>query len=144
MVDQPYPRIFTVDEANRLLPELRSLMERIFDALVELRKKGEEKKREGAASTESRPAGFSDDDEIRALTFRIREAVEQIQKRGCMCKGLEQGLVDFPCFLNGEIVFLCWRYGEEGVEHWHRVEDGFSGRKPLLQADEGGGNLPYH
>ena len=38
---QVFPRLFTVDEANSLLPALRPLVKRIFDHLDFLRKKSE-------------------------------------------------------------------------------------------------------
>jgi hypothetical protein len=47
--------------------------------------------------------------------------------------------------LGDEIVFLCWRYGEGNVEHWHCIEDGFAGRKPLLDAEGALGSTDtYH
>ncbi len=56
--------------------------------------------------------------------------------RGCLVNGPEAGLVDFPCLLGGEIVLLCWKYGEPLVAHWHRIPDGFAGRRPLLDSSE--------
>ncbi|MBI2359144.1 MAG: DUF2203 domain-containing protein [Deltaproteobacteria bacterium] len=85
------------------------------------------------------------DDSIARAIQEVRGLVEEIDSYGCLCKGIERGLVDFPCLLGGEIVFLCWRYGEESVNHWHRVEDGFAGRRPLLDPDEAGGaDVSYH
>jgi hypothetical protein len=46
-------------------------------------------------------------------------------------KDLDIGLLDFPCRVNGEIILLCWKLGEEGITHWHGVEEGFAGRKPI-------------
>ena len=71
--------------------------------------------------------------------------VDEIQQHGCVCKGVEQGLLDFPCLLGEEIVFLCWQYGEPEIAHWHKIEDGFAGRRPLLDStiagSSGGGAL---
>ncbi len=146
MAVQNYARLFTVDEANALVPALRALMEHISDKLDSLRKKSEEIIRAEGLSPKSPDLTrrLQENPEIAALTREVHELVEEIHSHGCLCKGLEQGLVDFPCLLGGEIVFLCWRYGEEGVGHWHRIEDGFAGRKPLLEQDGGGGNLVYH
>jgi hypothetical protein len=58
--------------------------------------------------------------------------VTAINGQGCVCKGVEQGLIDFPCMLGSEVVFLCWQIGEASVAHYHRIEDGFAGRKTLL------------
>ena len=64
---------------------------------------------------------------IAQLVAAVKSCVEQIQSYGCICKGVEQGLVDFPCLLGAEVVFLCWQLGEPTVSHWHRIEDGFPG-----------------
>ena len=44
---------------------------------------------------------------------------------------MQLGLIDFPAELDGEIVYLCWQFGEPEVAFWHRIEDGFAGRRPL-------------
>jgi hypothetical protein len=46
-------------------------------------------------------------------------------------KDIDEGLVDFPALRHGETVLLCWMLGEDHVAHWHTIEDGFAGRRPL-------------
>ena len=46
-------------------------------------------------------------------------------------KDPEIGLVDFYHWRNGELVFLCWRYDEPELTHWHGLHEGFAGRKPI-------------
>lgn len=142
------PRLFTVDEANGLLPALRPLMKRIFDHLDFLRKKSESVIRQERLSPNSPDLmeRLQENDSIARIIQEVKGLVEEVNSCGCVCKGVEQGLVDFPCMLGGEIVFLCWRYGEESVAHWHRIKEGFAGRRPLLDAeeDEGSGNVSYH
>ena len=84
--------------------------------------------------------------EVARLVKEIKDWVEQIHAHGCVCKGVEQGLIDFPCVLGAEVVFLCWQLGEANVGHWHRIEDGFAGRRPLLEIEktDPGGNTSYH
>lgn len=145
---QTFPRLFTIDEANDLLPALRPLMKRIFDHLDFLRKKSEVVIREEQLPPNSPVLmeRLQGNEGIARLIHEVKGSVDEINSFGCVCKGIEQGLVDFPCLLGGEIVFLCWRYGEESVAHWHRIEDGYAGRRPLLDADEGegSGNISYH
>lgn len=145
---QSYSRLFTVHEANDLLPTLRAVMEQLFQTLQTLRQKSENVIREERLTPESPDLmdRLQQDDAIARLIQEVRGLVEEIHSYGCVCKGIEQGLVDLPCLLGGEIVFLCWRYGEESVSYWHRVEDGFAGRRPLLDADEGegSGKISYH
>lgn len=141
-------KLFTVDEANALIGELRPLVERIKIHLDALKEKSEVMIREERL-TPSSPELMKSLQQNAAIASLIQEVkcmVEEINAYGCICKGIEEGLVDFPCLLGGEIVYLCWRLGEESVTYWHRIEDGFAGRKPLLDTEEdnGGGNVSYH
>lgn len=145
---QVIPRLFTVDEANGLLPELRPIVHRILNHLETLREKSENVIRDEKLSPSSPELmkSLQQNAAIATLIQEVKCLVDEINAYGCICKGIEEGLVDFPCLLGGEIVFLCWRFGEESVGHWHRMEDGFAGRKPLLDGEEesGGGNVSYH
>jgi hypothetical protein len=62
---------------------------------------------------------------------QLKEAIEQIQETGCLIKDIDEGLVDFPAIRGGKEVYLCWKMGEERIEFWHGIEEGFAGRKPL-------------
>ena len=77
--------------------------------------------------------------EITRLVTQVKTWVEEINAHGCICKGVEQGLIDFPCVLGSEVVFLCWQLGEPKVNFWHRIDDGFAGRRALL---DGKGSEP--
>jgi hypothetical protein len=68
-----------------------------------------------------------------ASGLRLKDAIEQIQKSGCLVKDLDKGLLDFPTLFRGQEVYLCWRLGEAGISFWHHVEDGFKGRKLIDQ-----------
>jgi hypothetical protein len=62
---------------------------------------------------------------------QLQEALARIEQTGCLVKDLDEGLVDFPSFLAGEEVYLCWKLGEERIAYWHGMEEDFAGRKPL-------------
>ena len=66
-----------------------------------------------------------------ALAGRLQEIVLSIQEHGCLIKDLNVGLLDFPTIYRGHEVYLCWKLGEDGIQFWHEVEDGFRGRKPI-------------
>jgi hypothetical protein len=143
-----FPRLFTVNEANALLAQLRPLLERILENIRRLKSKTEtiivnEKLDPEAADLMERLRENSD---IARLVEEVKAWVEEIQSHGCICKGVEQGLIDFPCMLGAEVVFLCWQLGESSVSYWHRIEDGFAGRRPLLEAEKADpdGNTSYH
>jgi hypothetical protein len=61
----------------------------------------------------------------------MKRAVEELQEIGCLLKDIEIGLVDFPTLYRGQEVYLCWKSGEPGITFWHRIQDGFAGRKPI-------------
>jgi len=70
---------------------------------------------------------------------KVVEIVEKIQQSGCLVKDLEEGVIDFPSLKAGEEIYLCWKLGEKHIEHWHGMDEGFAGRKPL---DEFPGEYP--
>jgi hypothetical protein len=65
------------------------------------------------------------------LKATMLEAVNKIQETGCVVKDLDTGLIDFPSLLDGQEVYLCWKVGEDRIEYWHGLHEGFAGRKPL-------------
>jgi hypothetical protein len=60
-----------------------------------------------------------------------KDTLAEIEAIGVEVQDLEEGLLDFPCVMDGRTVMLCWKLGEDTIGHWHDPEDGFSGRKPL-------------
>jgi hypothetical protein len=132
-----YSRLFTVQEANELLPKLRPAVERILDNIRRLKSVSEAVIRRERLDPEAPDLmeQLRRDAEVTKLINQVQEWVEEINAHGCVCKGVEQGLIDFPCMLGAEVVFLCWQLGEPTVAFWHRIEDGFAGRKALLEDD---------
>jgi hypothetical protein len=138
----PYSKLFTINEANGLLPIVRPIIEKILDTIQDLRTKSEIVIRAEKIDPETPNlmSRLQQNAEIAGFIKQINDSVSEIQQHGCVCKGVEQGLVDFPCLLGEEIVFLCWQYGEPEVNYWHRIEDGFAGRRPLLDSSAAGSN----
>ncbi len=65
------------------------------------------------------------------LVQETKDSLAEIEEIGVQVKDLEQGLLDFPCIMDGRTVLLCWKMGEKEIGYWHSPEDGFEGRKPL-------------
>ena len=129
-------RHFTREEATALLEEVRPVAE----ALVAHRRALTVAAARRAMITAriSGNGGDFDPQEPRELDQQlereakaVKRAVEQLQRLGVLVKDLDRGLVDFPTLRDGEEVLLCWRVGEEEIAHWHGVDEGFAGRKPL-------------
>lgn len=130
-------RYFTLDEAQRLLPEIVEGLNRI-KALHEVCKQAEAEIQNTARRIVQLGGVRVDLEHLAGLKHRrdsssahIKEALESIQAHGCLVKDIEAGLVDFPALYKGEEVSLCWKLGERGIGHWHGVEEGFRGRKPI-------------
>ena len=129
-------RYFTVAEANEALAEVRPLTEELVShrrALVELQE------RQSALTTRiSGNGGNVEPSELQNVQERLDEevagiarCVARIHELGALVKDLDQGLVDFPAQRGDEDVLLCWRLGEDAIEFWHGLDEGFSGRRPL-------------
>jgi hypothetical protein len=129
-------RIFTPEEANAALVEVRPLVERMVEVKRAL--DAAEERRDAAARRISgngggippRELGNLHSDVERRVT-RLAAAVDEIGALGVIVKDLDCGLVDFPSVRDGEPVLLCWRLGEDEVAWWHGYDDGFAGRRPL-------------
>ena len=129
-------RHFTVEEANEALAEVRPLTEELVShrrALLELQE------RQAALTTRiSGNGGNVEPHQLQKVQERLDEevagvarCVARIHEVGAQVKDLDEGLVDFPAHRGGEEVLLCWRLGEDEIEFWHGLDEGFSGRRPL-------------
>jgi len=136
-MDEFEMKVFTLDEAQALLPVLESLLKRAIEG------------KKAAESIEGRMQElrhkiflsgglFVDVSRVRrqraALESHIqaaKDSVAEIDAIGVQVKDIETGLLDFPCQIDGEIVLLCWKLGEGRIDYWHTVEAGFRGRKPI-------------
>ena len=126
---QTFPRLFTRDEANRILGDLRPLVAEVISArarLVELQPSLAPVLEKLLGNGGSRLTA-----ELLDTFERLRAAVGAIEALGVLIKDLETGLIDFPSDRGGDVVLLCWRYGEPDVAHWHPIDAGFGGRQPL-------------
>ena len=130
-------RTYTVDEANRELPRVRPIVAQIAE-LSALRPDLEEQLRMAeyaaqrpGANGQSREREQQARDAVQGAEEELLKAVLNLNSLGIQLKGPLEGLIDFPSYRDGELVELCWKLGEEKVEHWHRVGEGFGGRKKL-------------
>jgi hypothetical protein len=124
-----FTRLFTQDEANELLEEIRPLVSSLLAAreqVVRLQPSLEPVLEKALGNGGGLAAG-----EALTLLHQMRLTIEEINGHGVLVKDVEQGLLDFPSERDGRVVFLCWRHGEKRVAHWHEVDAGFAGRIPL-------------
>jgi hypothetical protein len=126
---QNLERLFTLAEANRLIPQLQEHLTSVKRAkAVLIRTKDEIKK---ASAKALLGGGSSAGPHYISALEEISENLQAIQEMGILVKDLDVGLCDFPHMLNGRIVYLCWKLGETEVQWWHEVDSGYMGRQPL-------------
>ena len=128
-MEPPFPRLFTVEEANALLPKLRELLEDIAVHRNRMREKVPhlEPILKAAASDGGGRVGS----EYGVEAYNLYLAIEHIRELGVLLKDLDAGLLDFPHEREGRIVFLCWHPPEERIGYWHEIQAGYQGRQPL-------------
>jgi hypothetical protein len=120
-------RRYSVDEANAMLPELRERLERIRRARQAMLREAELVRERVVEDGGGAHAGRV----YWESTGTLRAEIERLAEEGILLRDPETGLVDFPAEIDGVPVYLCWRSGEERVSHWHPLDTGFSGRRPL-------------
>lgn len=137
-------RYFTLDEAQALVPRVRSLMGQALQLHGHLRGKVAKLGEAGHDVSWSLLRGDAElDDEVaasereqleraRMIYQALRESVTAIEALGAEVKGVMEGLVDFPSWRDGcEEVVLCWKLGEQEIGFYHELDSGFAGRKPI-------------
>ena len=125
-------KLFTLDEANALLPRLREILEELRRNVAALEETEADATR---AVWKLRSNGHNPSDEAFAQQRAARESVSRLISRvnelGCELKDPRSGLIDFPSLRDGRTVYLCWKLDEPAVAFWHPIETGFAGRQPL-------------
>lgn len=124
-------KIFTVQEANALLPEVRIIAGKIQRAHRKLSQFRDEAKK-AAEGAEQGGGGMANGVAYAAILTELTTQMAELEALGVQLKDFERGLVDFPSLRDGRVVLLCWQLGEgDELEWWHDVDAGFAGRTPL-------------
>ena len=124
-------KIFTVQEANALLPDVRTILAKIQRAHRKLSKYRNEAKKASEAA-EQGGGGIVEGAAYASILTELTLQLGELEGLGVQLKDFERGLVDFPSLRDGRIVLLCWQMGEgDELEWWHDVDAGFAGRTPL-------------
>ena len=130
-------RTYHLHEANLALPQVRRLAGQIVELSAQIDELTDQVRiAEYRMRRDDATAGDGDRFEESASALRRAEddlvgALQGLHEMGVQLKDPRTGLVDFPSYRDGELVELCWRLGEDRVAHWHRVGEGFKGRKPV-------------
>jgi hypothetical protein len=132
-------RTFTLDEAQSLLPVLESLLRTAIAAKKTVDEADTQHQAlqhrvflAGGMFLDIVPLARRKAERTKAEQ-RLKDALAEIDSIGVQVKDLDIGLLDFPCQVDGQTILLCWKLGEKAITHWHGVQEGFAGRKPIDQ-----------
>ena len=117
-------RLFGVQDARALLPEVRRRVDALVEARADLTELSMDLRRSGTSALGSIP-------EAKALQARLDEMLEWFPDQGIELKGFAPLLIDFPAELDGVSVRLCWLEGEPTLDWYHRSDLGIAGRRRL-------------
>jgi hypothetical protein len=130
-------RTFTLDEAQSLLPVLESLLRTALKAKKAMEEFDAEQQAlhhrlflSGGMFLDIVSLARRKAERVKSEQ-RLKDAIAEIDSIGVQVKDLDIGLLDFPCEVEGQTILLCWKLGEKSITHWHGVQEGFAGRKPI-------------
>jgi hypothetical protein len=124
-------RRFTLEQANKSLPLVRRIVTDIVNthALASARRDAVEN------ATATKEAAIAQQSLEMAIE-RLEDLVDELEDVGAELKDYQSGLIDFVGRHEGRDVYLCWKLGEDSITHWHELDAGFAGRKPVSQLRE--------
>lgn len=133
------PKIFTMQEANNALSNLNGSFARIFYLNERIKTISKDMQELMDIWSEQILEHDNPDNKFYFEKLRDREdamhelqkLISDIHKSGYIIKDVTEGLVDFYCHRGEDLIFLCWKYGEEKIKYWHSLQDGFTGRRPI-------------
>jgi hypothetical protein len=132
------PKLFRLEEANALVPRLEEDLARMAD----LQKLLDSCRHELSVHQLMSNSGVSETNPDRRKLEALQKEAEtllsemgglqrEFQRLGCVPKSFREGLIDFYALRGDRLVFLCWRRGEPEITHWHSLETGIRGRRPI-------------
>jgi hypothetical protein len=129
-------RIFTVEQANACLPLVRSIVADMVMLARDLLDRRQRLDQLALGRKTSKEDFYAEElsqmeEELEKDLERLNGYAEELMELGVEPKGATEGLVDFPCMMDGKLVYLCWKYNEPEVLFWHELETGFAGRQSL-------------
>lgn len=123
-------KIFTIEEANDLLPQIIPKLEsikRLYSSVEIMRSSAR-----AAAGASDFGGGMVGGTAYVNTLYKIGKLTTEIHDAGVELKDHTLGLIDFPAKRGDRIVLLCWKLGEgDEIGWWHETDAGIAGRQPL-------------
>jgi hypothetical protein len=125
-------RIYTIDEANALIPQVRAVLLQLAVEQRRLDASHAEMHRQLDANGDPGSAAAAGRQEAEVADIRegMRTLLVHLSEMGVELRDLEMGLVDFPGERDGAAVWLCWRLADASVAFWHPTDEGYASRRP--------------
>jgi hypothetical protein len=124
-------KLFTVEEANRLLPIVEPILREIKGRHLKVHS-FRESAAAAAQAAEHGGGGMEGGSNYVNALIELSKQTIKLDEIGVQMKDFTRGLIDFPCERDGRIILLCWQLGEDPrIEWWHEISDGFAGRQRL-------------
>jgi hypothetical protein len=132
------PRVFTIAEVDALIPTLAKLVGSQLEQQNEIERGLGELARRGGRLPRSLADEPGQADEIGHIKLDLRQRIaryehgwQRVTELGAVIKDPQIGLLDFYGRVEGKLVWLCWKFGEESLGFYHELSVGYSARRPL-------------
>ncbi len=131
------PKLFSIDEANRMLPLVSVIVRDVRTTFREYtagKKELGQLRRSAVTGSDDAAARRTLDEkeaEVRTLSDELKALVRELTALDALLRDPIRGVVDFPFERDGSTAYLCWQFGEKSITTWHTAEAGFAGRQPL-------------
>lgn len=134
-----FEKHFTVEEANALIPRIQEIFREVRELLEAFKQQGSSPAVSASEVTPGRTNGKSNGHPTQpaeggreAIRAKINDLLSEIAERGIVIQDFQRGLIDFPSYVNGEEVFLCYEPDDgDRVQYWHHLNAGYAGRTKL-------------
>ena len=124
--------LFTVDQANTILPKVKKKFDEILcckNNVMDI----QEELQNLSDSNCSFEKFIKKKQELNHIITSLYKMIQELEDMGVMVKSVDEGLLDFPSIRDDKEIWLCWKSGENKVKFWHGKDEGFMGRKPIPQ-----------
>lgn len=124
-------RLFTLDDANRMLPLIRRILEDVVRVHHTLTERENRLARDQVARKLHREEVEAIEESIDEDRQELAGYINELSDLGVILKAIDLGAVSFPATYRGRLVFLSWKLGEPSVGYWHELDSGFIGRQSI-------------
>lgn len=124
-------RYFSLKEANSVLESIMPYIQEFIEVREEMASIAE-----ASQETSDILEKMYLESTLLELNKKANSLLQDIAKSGCAIKGVNPLLLDFLSKKDGKDIWLCWLEGEDSIQYWHGIHEGFVGRKPVELLEE--------